>query len=111
MLEHKSRALDQAAPLTGWELPDCFQILLEYRERVENVLSFSRGILEANGLYQYALIKAGELTRIVRENTGIIDDLLVAFISPESKEFTVDDLARNYSYPDVDLLAIDADWY
>jgi transposase len=24
LLEHKSRALDQAAPLTGWQLPECF---------------------------------------------------------------------------------------
>jgi len=24
LLEHKSRALDQAAPLAGWELPECF---------------------------------------------------------------------------------------
>jgi len=24
LLEHKSRALDQAAPLTGWQLPQCF---------------------------------------------------------------------------------------
>ena len=24
MLEHKSRALDQAAPLVGWQLPECF---------------------------------------------------------------------------------------
>ena len=24
LLEHKSRALDQAAPLAGWQLPDCF---------------------------------------------------------------------------------------
>jgi transposase len=27
LLEHKSRALDQAAPLAGWELPDCFAAL------------------------------------------------------------------------------------
>ena len=27
LLEHKSRALDQAAPLTGWELPACFDQL------------------------------------------------------------------------------------
>ena len=27
LLEHKSRALDQAAPLTGWKLPECFQQL------------------------------------------------------------------------------------
>jgi transposase len=27
LLEHKSRALEQAAPLAGWQLPDCFQHL------------------------------------------------------------------------------------
>ena len=27
LLEHKSRALDQAAPLRGWQLPDCFALL------------------------------------------------------------------------------------
>jgi hypothetical protein len=36
LLEHKSRALDQAAPLAGWELPKCFAYwrrLLEARLR------------------------------------------------------------------------------
>src|SRR5271170_6470577 len=27
LLEHKSRALEQAAPLAGWQLPDCFPYL------------------------------------------------------------------------------------
>ena len=36
LLEHKSRALDQAAPLSGWQLPECFahlRRLLEARLR------------------------------------------------------------------------------
>jgi hypothetical protein len=36
LLEHKSRALDQAAPLAGWQLPECFaqlRRLLEVRLR------------------------------------------------------------------------------
>jgi transposase len=36
LLEHKSRALDQAAPLAGWDLPECFALwrrLLEARLR------------------------------------------------------------------------------
>lgn len=36
LLEHKSRALDQAAPLVGWQLPECFahlRRLLEARLR------------------------------------------------------------------------------
>jgi hypothetical protein len=93
------------------QLPDCFEILLRYRERVADVLSFSSGVLTASGLYLYAHRKTGELNRIIHENVGIIDDLLVTFISPESKEFTVEQLARDYGYPDVDLFEIDADWW
>ncbi len=36
LLEHKNRALDQAAPLAGWQLPECFaqlRRLLEDRLR------------------------------------------------------------------------------
>ena len=32
LLEHKCRALDQAAPLTGWQLPECFN---ELRQLIE----------------------------------------------------------------------------
>jgi transposase len=32
LLEHKSRALDQAAPLAGWQLPECFATL---RRKIE----------------------------------------------------------------------------
>lgn len=93
------------------QLPDCFEILLRYRERVEGILSFSSGVLEASGLYLYAHWKVGELNRIIQENVAIIEDLLVAFISPEAKEFSVDQLTRDYGYPDVDLFEIDADWW
>jgi hypothetical protein len=32
LLEHKSRALDQAAPLAGWQLPECFAQLCQLLE-------------------------------------------------------------------------------
>ena len=32
LLEHKSRALDQAAPLAGWQLPECFATLRRWLE-------------------------------------------------------------------------------
>ena len=37
----------------------------------------------------------------------VIDDILVAFISPDAKAFTVGQLIRDFSYPDVDLSEID----
>lgn len=75
-------------------------------------LSFSSGvIIEGNGLRLYAHRKAGELNRIIRDNVAIIDDVLVAFISPEAKVFSVDQLACDYGYPDVDLFEIDVEWW
>jgi hypothetical protein len=93
------------------QLPYCFEILFAYRGRVEHVLSFSSGVLEASGLYLYAHRRAGELNRIIKEHVSIIDDHLVAFISPEAREFSVKELVRDHGYPDVDLFEIDADWW
>jgi hypothetical protein len=45
----------------SYQLPEFFAILYRYRERVEKVLSFSSGVLEASGLYLLAHCKAGEL--------------------------------------------------
>ena len=92
-------------------LSDCFRILLEYRERVDGVLTFSSGLLEASGWYLFAHQKAEELNRVIQDNVAIIDDMLIAFISPEAKTFTEDELTRNYGYPDVDLFEIDSDWW
>lgn len=91
------------------QLPDCFKILLDYRERVEDALSFSSGVLEASGLYLYAHQRAGELNRIIQKNISIVDDVLVVLINPEARTFSVNQLARDYGYPDVDLSEIDAD--
>jgi hypothetical protein len=55
--------------------------------------------------------KAGELNRVIRENVAIIDDVLVELISPEGATFSVEQLARDYGYPDVDLFEVDSDWW
>jgi hypothetical protein len=93
------------------QLPEFFAILYDYRERLEKVLSFSSGVLEASGLYLHAHHKAGELNRVIRDNIAIIDDNLAALISPEDATFSVEQLARDYAYPNVDLFEIDADWW
>lgn len=89
------------------QLTDCFNILFKYRERVGSILTFSDGVLAASGLYLFAHQKTDELNRIVRENLGIIDDILVAIISPEEKQFSMVQMVNDYGYPDVDLCKID----
>ena len=91
-------------------LPDFFAILFDYRTRVDSVLSFSSGVLEAGGLYLSAYRTAEELNQVIRDHVAIVDDILVALVSPEGASFSVEALARDYGYPDVDLLAIDVEW-
>ncbi|MFM8393189.1 MAG: hypothetical protein ACKOB4_04625, partial [Acidobacteriota bacterium] len=91
------------------QMPNCFKILLSYRISVENLLSFNSGLLEANGLYLTAFNKTSGLNKIIRQNLSVIDDILAEFICPDWREFTVEDLIRDYGYPDVDLFMLDVD--
>ena len=93
----------------GYQLPDFFAILFDYREQVGRVLEFSGGVLEASGLYLHAYRKAGELNQVIQDNIGVIEDILVDLISPEAAVFSVEQLAQDFAYPDVDLLDIDLD--
>jgi hypothetical protein len=92
------------------QLPFFFALLFDYRSSLEETLSFTSGVLEASGLYLHACHKAEELNTIIRENVAIVEDILVALISPGGLSFSVEQLARDYDYPDVDLLDLDIEW-
>lgn len=89
------------------QLPQFFSILLDFRKRVENVLDFSSGVQEASGLYLHAHRKAGELNSVIQDNIAIIEGTLVELISPEAAAFSIEQLTRDFEYPDVDLFEID----
>lgn len=95
----------------NYQLPNFFKILFDYRTRVDDVLSFPGCVMEVSGLYLYGYHKAAELNKIIHDNVNIIEDVLVTLISPEAVTFTVEQLVRDYSYPDVDLREIDMDWW
>jgi transposase len=66
LLEHKSRALEQAAPLAGWPLPDCFghlRRLLEVR-------------LKKHGRREYIQVLRLLETFALNEVSGAIEDAL-----------------------------------
>lgn len=67
-------------------------------------------MLEASGLYAYPYQKIAELNQTIQANVALIDDILMVFISPEARVFSIDQLARDFNYPDVDLQEIDGDW-
>lgn len=67
LLEHKTRALDQAAPLAGWQLPECFaqlRRLLEAR-------------LKKHGSREYVQVLRLMETFAIEEVTRAVDDALL----------------------------------
>ena len=87
-----------------------FSTLFDYRGRVEKVLSFPSRFIAASGLYGLAVMKTEASNLEISRDIATVDDLLAELISPEGASFSIDYLARNYGYPDVDLLEIDIDW-
>jgi hypothetical protein len=91
------------------ELPRCFEILLSYRQKVQPILWFLSGVLSASGLRAYAFRKAAQMNHIIRENIPLIEDILIAFISPEAKAFSIERLVEELDYPEADLQKVDFD--
>jgi hypothetical protein len=91
-------------------LRHCFETLLGYRASVDDVLRFSSGVIEASGLYAYPYQKIAELNQIIQANVVLIDDILMVLRVPNARVFSIDQLARDFDYPDVDLQEIDGDW-
>lgn len=112
LLVQLAEALPEGARRTvrNRQLTAHFEKLFNYRTRVDEVLTFSSGALEASGLYLLAYRKVEKLNRVIRVNVASIDDTLVALISPEGASFSMEQLVRDYGYPDVDLWKIDVDW-
>jgi len=93
-------------------LPYAFEILFQYRERVEQVLSFLSGTGGVTSdLFTYVHRKIACLNKIIRDHLNIIDDILTTLISPQGQTFTEEELSRLYGYPIVDLWDIDALWF
>ena len=67
LLEQKTRALDQAAPLAGWRLPECFQQLRRLLE----------GRLSKHGSREYVQVLRLMETFALAEVTHAIEDALL----------------------------------
>jgi transposase len=66
LLEQKTRALDQAAPLAGWQLPECFATLRRLLE----------ARLKKHGSREYVQVLRLMETFTIAEVTGAVEDAL-----------------------------------
>jgi len=47
---------------------------------------------------------------VIRDNLPLIEDILIQLINPEGVVFTMEQLVRDYGYPDVDVDELDIQW-
>jgi hypothetical protein len=92
------------------QLPKFFSILFDYRTRLDDVLSFNSGLIEASGLYLLAYRKADMQNQIIRNNLAAIEDTLAELISPGRAALSRERLVHEFGYPDVDVTDLDLDW-
>lgn len=92
-------------------LPDSFRLLLTYRMQLDDVLFSFSNIITASGPIISVYRKANQLNTIIQQNIADIEDVLANLISPEGKTFTIEELVREYGYPDIDMDALDEDFW
>ena len=97
--------------VTRDQLRSCFEILFRYRRQVDALLAFNAGVFEASGLYLYAHQRAEKFNKRLEAYRSVIEDPLVAMISPEGTAFSRQRLVHDYDYPDVGLSTLDDDWF
>ncbi len=93
------------------DLQECYRMLLQYREVMEEALSYGSGNYHIGSelVYQASshIYKSEESCR---EHFRSIDDILISIISPEAKHFSVKHLKRDFAFPEANVSAIDLKW-
>ena len=85
-----------------------YRHLMKYRIKIESVLSYNSGVLEASSLgFRSAISLTNELNKELDIKTEKIDDILFEIINPKKLTFDEDVLIKEYGFPKDDLDSID----
>lgn len=111
--ERHKEQLSREKIKSGLSLSFTFPKFLEVIRRADNLLKINSGVLEASTLMGYYTVKkVWEVANTIdREKLEEIKELLCSMIDPKQKTFLQKTLIEKYDFPDVDLEAIDMEWW
>ena len=93
------------------DLQECYRMLLQYREVMEEALSYGSGNYHIGSeLVSQASSHIYKSEESCREHFRSIDDILISIISPEAKHFSIELLKRDFAFPEANVGAIDIEW-
>ncbi len=85
-----------------------YRHLMKYRIKIESVLDYNSGVLEASSLgFRSAISLTNELNKELITKVEKIDQILFEIINPKKMEFSEEILVKEYGFPQDDLDSID----
>ncbi len=111
--KRKKEQLEDYKMQWGSSLSFTFTKFLEVIERADKLLKINSGVMEASTLMGgYTVNKVWDLAQSIdKEKLDEIKELLYSMIDPQEKSFSRKLLIEKYNFPDVDLEAVDIEWY
>jgi len=93
--------------IIGDDIDMAFAYMLEYRMKLNTVLSHNQQILLASHSMRYAFFQINMLDRKIKENIEKYDAFLARVISPENENISIEEMVQSFAYIDVDMSEID----
>ncbi|WP_457746909.1 hypothetical protein [Sulfurimonas sp.] len=100
---------NRVGDIIGYDIGEAFAGMLEYRMKLNNVLSHNQQYFLVSHSHRYAYIQTSGINKKIKEELIEYDTFLAWLISPEKKTFTIKELEKSFNYPNVDLDQIDMD--
>jgi hypothetical protein len=98
------------SPLQLWDVESIYRQLFQFlAQHAYPMLDVNGGVLEASGFYLYPLYRVDLALAGIPEAIRPIEELVGLVVEPEGRSFTSRELA-GHGWPEVDLVALDADW-
>lgn len=105
--------IDQSTPkiLTEFEQRYVFNFLMEYRLRMQDLLNVGSGVLCSFGVFLIPTYLSKNINRKIIKEFAIIDKILCYLINPQKINHPKEILVEYFDFPDVDLDAIDLEYF
>ena len=91
------------------DLVEVYQILINYKNKLGDLLNFNSGWLEAPSAISFAIYLTNSITNNLADKCKDLDKALELLINPKGLTFTEKELKKKYNYPSENLDDVDLD--
>jgi hypothetical protein len=84
--------------------------LLNYYLKLNSLINHNKSMMEISYPYFFPYILTNSISDSLSSKARKLKPILALFIDPFKRKYTVDELIKQFDFPDVDLIDLDLDW-